>query len=95
MVLLPTVPYGTQTNMRAMPLAMNVNPTTLYRFVTDLIESLVDSGIPKILLLNSHGGNDMKPLLRELSGNTPAHVFLCNWYTVPSRPISNRRRMPV
>jgi len=81
-VLLPTIPYGTQTNMRRMPLAMNVNPITLYRFVADLIDSLVESGIRKIVLLNSHGGNDMKPLLRELSGKTPAHIFLCNWYTV-------------
>jgi creatinine amidohydrolase len=79
-VLLPTIPYGTQTNMRAMPLAMNVNPSTLNRFVTDLIESLVGSGIRKILLLNSHGGNELKPLLRELAGRTPAHLFLCNWY---------------
>ena len=79
-VLLPTVPYGTQTNMRQMPLALNVNPSTLYRFVSDLIESLVGSGILKILLLNGHGGNEMKPLLRELSGKTPAHLFLCNWY---------------
>ncbi len=79
-VLLPTVPYGTQTNMRQMPLALNVNPSTLNRLVTDLIDSLVDSGIRKILLLNSHGGNELKPLLRELSGRTPAHLFLCNWY---------------
>ena len=79
-VLLPTVPYGTQTNMRQLPLALNVNPSTLYRFVTDLIDSLAESGIHKILLLNSHGGNELKPLLRELSGKTPAHLFLCNWY---------------
>ena len=79
-VLLPTVPYGTQTNMRQLPLALNVNPSTLYRFVTDLIDSLAESGIHKILLLNSHGGNELKPLLRELSGQTPAHLFLCNWY---------------
>ncbi|MFP6669970.1 MAG: creatininase family protein, partial [Pirellulaceae bacterium] len=34
----------------------------------------------KIVLLNSHGGNEMKPLLRELCDKTPAHLFLCNWY---------------
>lgn len=79
-VLLPTIPYGTETNMRALPLAMNLNPTTLYRVVTDLIESLVGSGIRKVVILNSHGGNDLKPLLRELFGRTPAQLFLCNWY---------------
>jgi creatinine amidohydrolase len=79
-VLLPTIPYGTQTNMRAFPLALNLNPSTLQRVITDLVESLAGSGIRKILLLNSHGGNDLKPVLRELLGKTTAYVFLCNWY---------------
>lgn len=81
-ILLPTIPYGTETNMQRFPLAMNVNPTTLFQLVSDLIDSLVASGIRKVLLLNSHGGNDLKPLLRQLAGVTPAHVFLCNWYQV-------------
>lgn len=79
-VLLPTIPYGTETNQRAFPLSMNLNPSTLFQVVTDLVDSLVNHGIMKIVLLNSHGGNDLKPLLRELYGRTPAHVFLCNWY---------------
>jgi len=79
-VLLPTIPYGTETNMREFPLALNLDPSTLYQVITDLVESLVGSGIRKILLLNSHGGNDLKPLMRQLAGKTEAHVFLCNWY---------------
>jgi creatinine amidohydrolase len=79
-VLLPTIPYGTETNMHALPLAMNLDPSTLNLVVRDLIESLVQSGIRKIVLLNSHGGNELKPLLRELCGRTPAQLFLCNWY---------------
>jgi len=79
-VLLPTIPYGTETNMRELPLAMNVDPSTLFQLVTDLINSLSNSGVNKILLLNSHGGNEMKPLLRELAGKIEAQVFLCNWY---------------
>jgi len=79
-VLLPTVPYGTDSNLMAFPLAMNVQPSTMNRLIGDLVDSLVHHGIRKVLLLNSHGGNDFKPLLRELYGRTPAHVFLCNWY---------------
>lgn len=81
-VLLPTVPYGTETNMYRFPLAVNVQPTTLFRFVTDIVQSVARSGVKKIVLLNSHGGNEMKALLRELYSNVDAHVFLCNWYTV-------------
>jgi len=84
-VLLPTIPYGTETNLQKFPLAMNVNPTTLFRVITDLVQSLEKSGIRKLLLLNSHGGNDFKPLLRELAGTTSVHVFLCNWFQVFAR----------
>ncbi len=83
-VLLPTIPYGTETNMRRLPLAINVNPSTLHRVVADIVQSIADAGIRKMLLLNSHGGNDFKPLLRELAGTTPVHLFLCNWYQIVS-----------
>ncbi len=51
-----------------------------FAFVSDVIDSLLNSGVRKIMLLNSHGGNEMKPLLRELSGENEARLFLCNWY---------------
>ncbi|QDU31496.1 Creatinine amidohydrolase [Anatilimnocola aggregata] len=79
-VLLPTIPFGTETNMHALPLAINVNPSTLFQFVTDVVHSCIRSGVRKIVLLNSHGGNEMKPLLRELCDKVDGHVFLCNWY---------------
>lgn len=79
-MLLPTIPYGTETNQMAFPLAMNVNPSTLGAMITDLVVSLAHHGVRKVLLLNSHGGNDLKPLLRELYGKVDAQVFLCNWY---------------
>ena len=78
--VLPTIPYGTETNMRELPLAMNLNPSTLQHVISDLVDSLVRSGIRKVILLNSHGGNDFKPMLREMYGQTEAHLFLCNWY---------------
>jgi creatinine amidohydrolase len=81
-VLLPTVPYGTETNMHRLPLAINVDPMTLFAFVTDVIKSCVNSGVKKIVLLNSHGGNEMKPLLRQLADKIDGHLFLCNWYLV-------------
>ncbi len=79
-ILLPAIPYGTVSNQQAYPLSINVKPSTLCALVTDLVESLVNHGIRKIVLLNSHGGNDFKPLMRELYGRTEARLFLCNWY---------------
>jgi creatinine amidohydrolase len=79
-VMLPPIPYGTETNQMEFPLAMNVNPSTLGLVIRDLVDSLAKHGIHKLLILNSHGGNDFKPLLRELQGQTPVRIFLSDWY---------------
>lgn len=77
---LPVIPYGTETNLREFPLALNLQPSTLSLVLQDLVESLEQSGIRKLLILNSHGGNDFKPFLREMYGQTEVQIFLCNWY---------------
>jgi creatinine amidohydrolase len=65
----------------AFPMAMNVNPSTLFAVITDLVKSLEHHGVKKFVLLNSHGGNEFKALVRELYGKTSVHVFLCSWYS--------------
>lgn len=79
-VLLPALPFGTETNQMRFPLAINLNPTTVARVIEDLVESLATHGIRKCVLLNGHGGNDLKWVLRQLHRETPVHLFLCNWY---------------
>jgi len=81
--LLPTIPLWHRNQPApSFPLAMNLNPTTLFQVIKDLVASLEKSGIRKLLLLNSHGGNDLKPMMRELYGTTSVQIFLCNWYQI-------------
>ena len=79
-VQLPTIPYGTETNLQRFPLAINLQPSTLFLVLRDVVESVEASGIHKLLIFNSHGGNDFKPFLREIYGRTKVQIFLCNWY---------------
>lgn len=81
-VMLPALPYGTETNQMRFPLAMNLNPSTVARVITDLVGSLETHGVRKFVIVNGHGGNDLKWLLRELHLQTTVHLFLCNWYKV-------------
>src|SRR5689334_14721520 len=48
-LLLPSLPYGTETNQMRFPFAMNLNPTTLAAVVTDLVDSLATHGVRKCL----------------------------------------------
>ena len=79
-VMLPAIPYGTETNQAKCRLSMNVNPSTLGYVIRDLTASLEGHGVRKLVILNSHGGNDFKPLLREMTGTTGVHLFLCDWF---------------
>lgn len=81
-ILLPTIPYGVNTNHLKVPgaLACSVTPTTLLRLLTDLVDSLERQGIRKLLLLNGHGGNELKPLMRELHHRTRVFLCLCDWF---------------
>ncbi len=78
-VVLPTIPYGTQTNQHRFPLSMNLYPSTLTQVISNLVESVHGAGISKLLLLNSHGGNELKSVLRELATG-PVHIFQCDWF---------------
>jgi len=88
-VMLPAIPYGTETNQAECRLSMNLNPSTLGRVIRDLVESLAGHGIHKLLILNSHGGNEFKPILRELHGRTPVRLFLCDWFRAISADVQN------
>jgi creatinine amidohydrolase len=83
-VLLPAVPYGVNTNHLQIPgaLACSVTPTTLLHLLTDLVDSLERQGVRKLLLLNGHGGNELKPLTRELHHRTKVFLCVCDWYRV-------------
>ncbi|HZU37463.1 MAG TPA: creatininase family protein [Gemmataceae bacterium] len=81
-VLLPTMPFGVNTNHLKVPgaLACSVTPTTLLHLLTDLVDSLDRQGVRKLLLLNGHGGNELKPLLRELHHRSRVFLCLCDWF---------------
>jgi len=89
-VMLPAIPYGTETNQMEFPLAMNVNPSTLGLLIRDLVDSLAKHLVLKLVILNSHGGNDFKPLLRELTGKTPVQLFLCDWFRGASADVQKK-----
>ena len=80
-IVLPTIPFGVNTGQKDIYLDLNINPSTQLAILSDLLQVLNHQGIKKLLILNSHGGNDFKPLLRELGLKYP-EMFLSftNWF---------------
>jgi creatinine amidohydrolase len=79
---LPCIPFGVQTSQQTYPLAMNLNPSTLNQIISDLTESLDNSGIEKAVILNGHGGNDFYSHLKELYGKRKVFLVQVNWFAM-------------
>ena len=80
-VILPTIPFGVNTGQTDIYLDMNMSPSTQMALLKDLLTVLNRQGIQKFLILNSHGGNDFKTILRELGLEFPKMLLSsCNWF---------------
>jgi creatinine amidohydrolase len=81
-LLLPAMPFGVNTNHLKVPggLALSVTPTTLLALISDLVEALNRQGVKKLVLLNGHGGNELKPLTRQIHHKTDSFVCVCDWF---------------
>ena len=81
-LLLPTIPFGVNTNHLELKgaLPLSVTPTTLLAILSDLTEALERRGLKKLVLLNGHGGNELKPLMRQLHHQRKLFICLCDWF---------------
>lgn len=81
-IVLPTVPFGVNTGQADIKLDLNINPSTQAAIVNDIVEVLNRQKIYKLVIMNSHGGNDFKPILREVGLKFPKmFMSYCNWYS--------------
>ena len=80
-MVLPAIPFGVNTGQLDIRLNINMNPSTQLTLLTDIADSLNRSGILKFMILNGHGGNEFKPIVRELGYRFPKmFICVCNWY---------------
>jgi len=80
-VVLPTVPFGVNTGQLDLRLAINMNPSTQLAVLTDVATALSGQGVRKLLILNGHGGNDFRQMIRELQPRVKIFICMINWWT--------------
>jgi creatinine amidohydrolase len=81
LVVLPAIPFGVNTGQMDIKLNINMNPSTQLAILDDVVDVLNRHGIYKFLILNGHGGNDFRQMIRELGLKYPRmFICTCNWY---------------
>lgn len=81
--VLPVIPFGVNTGQLDLPFTINMNPSTQMMILRDTLSSLKPHGVKKFFVLNSHGGNDFKQMLRELQPQFPDILLgYINWFRI-------------
>ena len=62
------------------PLAMNLNPSTVARVITDLVDSLADARRQEVRAAQRPRRQRPEVGAPRAARKTPVHLFLCNWY---------------
>lgn len=81
-IVLPTVPFGVNTGQFDIPLCINMNPSTQAALLRDVVESVERAGVRRLVLLNGHGGNDFRAMIRELVPGRSLFLCTVNWYNI-------------
>lgn len=79
---LPAIPFGVDCNLMGFPIAIHVRQATLDATVRDVIASCRHYGIRKFVVINGHGGNEFKPLARQVQCDMDVHAFVVDWWKV-------------
>lgn len=91
-LVLPAIPFGNNAQQQDQVATIHLSTTTAAAVLRDVTMSLVRQGIDRLIVLNGHGGNDFKPLVRDVMLETRALLVVVNFFGV--RPDALARIFP-
>ncbi len=86
-VVLPAVPFGVNTGQIEVPLCLNMNPSTQTLVLQEIAQSIAGHGVRKLVILNGHGGNCFRQIIREVQPRVKPLLCQIHWFrSVDPRP---------
>jgi creatinine amidohydrolase len=81
-VVLPTVPFGNNNMQLSQVCTITMRTSTQHVVLYDVADSLVRQGINRLVVLNFHGGNEFKPLIRDVMLALPVFIVQINGFQI-------------
>lgn len=83
-MVLPPIPLGSQNpGQTNQPFCIHGRYETQRLIMRDVIESLLRQGLKKLMIMNGHGGNNFKNMIRDFNLDYPEMTILCcEWFKV-------------
>ena len=83
-IVLPAIPYGVSLHHDKFQMTMSINPETLVGIISDLLTSLIQNKIRRVLIINGHDGNiaPIEIAARSIKNKHPEMIIACleSWW---------------
>jgi creatinine amidohydrolase len=83
-IVLPAIPYGVSLHHDQFQMTMSINPETLVGIISDLLSSLIQNKIRRVLIINGHDGNigPIEVAARSIKNKHPEMTIACleSWW---------------
>lgn len=81
-IVLPVIPFGNDEQQLDQVATISITTSTAGALLRDIVRSLHKQGIDKLVILNAHGGNEFKPLVRDVQGEFGVLIVVVNFWQV-------------
>ena len=85
-LIFPPIPYGVSSHHKDFFMTVSIEPDTMMNVIRNILQSLVDNNIRRILIINGHDGNiaPIELASRIIKERNPSIVISCleSWWTL-------------
>lgn len=79
-VVLPAIPFGNDQQQLDQVATVSFTTATQLAILTDVARSLTAQGIDRLIILNAHGGNEFKPMVRDVASASGMLIVVANFF---------------
>ena len=87
-VVLPTIPFGNNAQQLDQVATISIRTTTAAAILYDVAHSLTAQGIDRLVLLNAHGGNEFKPIVRDTQAKHRMLIAVINFWQMSPKLVT-------
>lgn len=79
-IVLPAIPFGNNAQQQDQIATIHLSTSTALSILRDVTDSLARQGIDRLVIVNGHGGNDFKPMVRDCQLSSGVTVVVVDFW---------------
>ncbi len=79
-IVLPVIPFGNNAQQQDQVATIHLSTATALGILRDVTTSLKRQGIDRLVVLNAHGGNDFKPMVRDVALESGSLIVVVDFW---------------